>query len=85
MEYDEIKKRFRSVMDDVDDIEAELHYLRWFKEAADFGPADGDVHDIMDTQYTKETGKPVPKGHTTDDYAHDGRPNWHGSLSGSDA
>jgi hypothetical protein len=41
-------------------MEAELKYLRWFKQNADFGPADGDVHMLMDEQYTKETGNEVP-------------------------
>ena len=40
----------------------EVEYLRWFKQNADFGPADSDVHAIMDEQYTKDTGKPVPAG-----------------------
>ena len=41
-------------------MDAELKYLRWFKQNADFGPADGDVHMIMDEQYEKETGNKVP-------------------------
>ena len=40
---------------------AEFHYLEWFKINADFGPADSDVHMIMDENYTQETGKPVPE------------------------
>ena len=39
---------------------AELHYLQWFKNNADFGPADTDVHMIMDENYTEETGREVP-------------------------
>ena len=40
---------------------SELEYLSWFKIHADFGPADDDVHYIMDQQFEKETGKLVPK------------------------
>lgn len=29
----------------------ELKWLRWFEENADFGPADGDVKDMMRAQY----------------------------------
>ena len=39
----------------------ELHYLSWFKQNADFGPADSDVHAILDEEYTEETGYAVPK------------------------
>lgn len=40
----------------------ELEYLRWFKINTDFGPADGDVQMMMDEEYERETGKPVPVG-----------------------
>ena len=40
----------------------ELEYLKWFRLNADFGPADGDVKDIMDQQFQKETGKRLPEG-----------------------
>jgi hypothetical protein len=46
---------------DLADITAEMDYLRWFKNNADFGPADEDVHDLMNSTYTLVTGKPVPK------------------------
>jgi hypothetical protein len=49
-----------SIRTDLKDIEAELDYLTWFKQHADFGPADSDVHQIMDMQYEEETGKTVP-------------------------
>lgn len=39
----------------------ELEYLTWFKQNADFGPADDDVHQIMDEQFENKTGKRVPK------------------------
>jgi hypothetical protein len=43
------------------EAEAELEYLRWFKQHADFGPADGDVHQMLDDQYEANTGNQVPK------------------------
>ena len=42
--------------------QAELHYLRWFKQTADFGPADSDVHMLLNEQYVRDTGRPIPKG-----------------------
>jgi hypothetical protein len=60
MSEDETASLFQEIRDGLDEVDAELDYLRWFKQNADFGPADGDVHAIMDEQYTKETGKPVP-------------------------
>jgi hypothetical protein len=51
---------FQSIRDGLNDIDAELEYLKWFKRNADFGPADSDVHQIMDEQYYKETGKAIP-------------------------
>jgi hypothetical protein len=61
MSVDETAGLFQEIRDGLDDIDDELEYLRWFKVNADFGPADSDVHQIMDEQYTKDTGKPVPK------------------------
>ena len=46
----------------LDEAMAEVQYLTWFKQNADFGPADDDVHMIMNEQYTKQTGQPVPPG-----------------------
>lgn len=40
----------------------ELLYLRWFKQNADFGPADSDVHMLMNQAYERDTGKRVPDG-----------------------
>jgi hypothetical protein len=51
---------FQDIRDGLDDIYDELDYLKWFKQHADFGPADSDVHQIMDMQYEEETGKTVP-------------------------
>lgn len=42
--------------------QAEIDYLYWFRINADFGPADGDVKNIMDEDYEAETGNKVPKG-----------------------
>lgn len=44
-----------------EDHEAEFEYLTWFKQNADFGPADSDVHSGMDADYLYQTGKEVPK------------------------
>lgn len=40
----------------------ELEYLRWFKRWADFGPADGDVHDFLAEDFMEETSKLIPEG-----------------------
>ncbi len=40
----------------------ELEYLKWFRIEADFGPAEGDVIDIMNEQFMDETGKNLPEG-----------------------
>lgn len=40
----------------------ELEYLTWFRNEADFGPADGDVQDMMNRRFMKETGKNIPEG-----------------------
>lgn len=42
---------------------AELEYLQWFYQNADFGPAHEDVVYILNEQYTKRTGNPVPEGY----------------------
>lgn len=52
---------------DVAEMEAELDYLRYFKQHADFGPADGDVHQAIDLMYEESTGKRVPKDWRYDD------------------
>jgi hypothetical protein len=44
----------------------ELAYLRWFKQNADFGPADGDVHRNMDDAYESRTGNKVPDNWRTE-------------------
>jgi hypothetical protein len=58
---DETAKLFQDIRDGLDDIDDELEYLKWFKQNADFGPADSDVHAIMDRQYTMQTGNLVPE------------------------
>ena len=45
----------------------ELEWLQWFYETADFGPADGDVRDLMKQEFTKETGKELPDGYDMED------------------
>lgn len=62
MDEEESAPMFESICDGLDSLETEVEYLRWFKRNADFGPADSDVHYIMDEQYTEETGRPVPEG-----------------------
>jgi len=39
-----------------------LEYLKWFKINADFGPADGDIHDYMAEDFMDETGKLLAEG-----------------------
>ena len=60
MSEEETAGLFQKIRDGLDSIDAELDYLRWFKRNTDFGPADSDVHTIMDMNYTEETGEPVP-------------------------
>lgn len=40
----------------------ELEYLKWFRQNADFGPADSDVKEIMDENFMRETQKNLPEG-----------------------
>lgn len=40
----------------------ELEYLKWFRQTADFGPADSDVKDHLNQCFMKETGKNLPEG-----------------------
>ena len=46
----------------MEQVATELEYLKWFRIEADFGPAHGDVIEIMNEQFIKETGKALPKG-----------------------
>ena len=41
--------------------QAEFDWLLWFFQRADFGPADGDVRQMLVDQYEKETGNTVPQ------------------------
>lgn len=50
----------------------ELEYLKWFRNAADFGPADSDVKDGLDQDFMDETGKNLPEGWN---FASDGETN----------
>lgn len=44
------------------DRATELEYLRWFRQHADFGPADSVVKDKLDKYFMKQTGKNLPEG-----------------------
>ena len=46
----------------------ELDYLRHFKQNADFGPADQDVHDMYDRDYLAEDkNNTIPEGYASED------------------
>jgi len=47
-------------------MDEELEYLRWFFQEADFGPAHGDVIEIMNQKYT-ESGRTLPEGYDPDE------------------
>jgi hypothetical protein len=40
----------------------EITYLRWIVSTMDFGPAHGDVVDLMNQEYEEATGFKVPEG-----------------------
>jgi hypothetical protein len=53
----------RDVVNSTDDSRAtELEWLKWFACNADFGPADGDVRELMQRAFMRETGKNLPEG-----------------------
>ena len=39
-----------------------LEYLTWFRQEADFGPADSDVKELLNQQFMDDTGKNLPEG-----------------------
>ena len=41
----------------------ELEYLQWFYRECDFGPAHEDVVNMMNTEFTRDTGKTLPEGY----------------------
>lgn len=41
----------------------ELEWLKYFHDHADFGPADGDVRDIIKSEFMKKTGKELPEAY----------------------
>lgn len=41
-------------------------WLEWFWREADFGPADGDVRQMLEDQYEKETGRTIPQNWKND-------------------
>ena len=44
----------------------ELEYLRYFYDAADFGPADSDVRWMIKEGFEKDTGKKLPVKYVDD-------------------
>lgn len=46
--------------------QTELEYLRFFFQQADFGPADGDVRQIINEEFSQATGKAVPEGYCSE-------------------
>jgi hypothetical protein len=46
-----------------DNAIAELHFLRWFYGACDFGPAHSDVIDMYREDYIAEFNLPIPDGY----------------------
>ena len=48
-------------------LDAELEFLRWFYQNADFGPGEADYMSSMMELYSDETGKPVPPGYGGDE------------------
>jgi hypothetical protein len=44
-------------------IATELEWLKYFYGVADFGPADGDVREIIKDNFRNKTGKKLPKGY----------------------
>ena len=57
----DMSKEIAEAMQEVADEARELEYLRWFKQNADFGPSNSDIHKGIDAYYCKETGNDVPK------------------------
>lgn len=45
------------------ELATELEYLQFFHGAADFGPADSDVRDWINEEFTRQTGKLLPVGY----------------------
>jgi hypothetical protein len=42
---------------------SELEWLRYFYEEADFGPAHGDVEQLLMDNFKKEKNKQLPEGY----------------------
>jgi hypothetical protein len=49
-------------VDDSNSRATEIEWLKWFACNADFGPADGDVREMMKRAFMDETGKNLPIG-----------------------
>lgn len=45
----------------------ELEWLKFFFQHADFGPADGDVRQMLMEDFKKKTGKELPDGYRRED------------------
>lgn len=44
----------------------EFEFLSFFYGEADFGPADGDVRNIIKEAFVRSTGKELPEGYELD-------------------
>lgn len=51
------------IADQLETAADELEYLRYFFQQADFGPADGEVREIIDDAFRNEFNKDPPKGY----------------------
>lgn len=49
-------------MSDTKERATEIEWLRWFAQNADFGPAHGDVFEILQRAFMRSTGKLLPEG-----------------------
>lgn len=45
------------------DTATELEFLSWFYQNCDFGPAHGDVMQILKQSFVKTTGRLLPEGY----------------------
>jgi len=49
-----------ALLADVEELQKELAYLRWFHSNADFGPSEDDVRMAMQKQY-EQSGSVIPE------------------------
>lgn len=64
---DPIGEAYQRARDAWVDALMERKWLIWFFQRADFGPADGDVRQMLQDQYEKETGLTIPKNYRMED------------------